>query len=226
MTRESLALKKKRVALIIDALNRTYPEAACTLDHRSPFELLAATILAAQCTDAKVNTVTPELFRRWPDAFAMASADSREVEDIVHPLGFFRQKSKSLIEMSREIVLNHNGEVPSTLTELTKLRGVGRKTANVVLDACFGGAGGAGIVVDTHCKRISRRLGLIGRETDPTRIEFALMNIIQSSDWPVYGHLMVWHGRAICLARRPLCEVCPVLQWCPEGKIRTGGMKL
>jgi len=218
MPPESLKTKRQRAADIVRLLKETYPDACCTLDHRSPFELLSATILAAQCTDAKVNTVTPELFRRWPSPEAMAEADAAEVEALVHPLGFFRQKAKSLIEMSRDIVALHGGEVPETLEELTGLRGVGRKTANVVLGTCFTGGG---VIVDTHCRRISQRLGLTGSD-DPVKIEFELMKIVERDDWPMYGHLMVWHGRAICIARSPNCPECPVLGLCPEGRKRLG----
>ncbi len=218
MPRESLASKRQRAAEIVRLFKETYPDACCTLDHRSPFELLSATILAAQCTDAKVNTVTPELFRRWPTPEAMAQADPAEVEALVHPLGFFRQKARSLIEMSRDIVALHGGEVPETLEELTRLRGVGRKTANVVLGTCFTGGG---IIVDTHCRRISQRLGLTAQD-DSVKIEFELMKIVEQDDWPMYGHLMVWHGRAICIARSPNCPDCPVLDLCPEGCKRLG----
>ena len=218
MPRESLKTKRQRAAEIVRLLKETYPDACCTIDHRGPFELLSATILAAQCTDAKVNTVTPELFRRWPSPEAMAEADAAEVEALVHPLGFFRQKAKSLIEMSRDIVALHGGEVPETLEELTGLRGVGRKTANVVLGTCFTGGG---VIVDTHCRRISQRLGLTGSD-DPVKIEFELMKIVERDDWPMYGHLMVWHGRAICIARSPNCPECPALGLCPEGRKRLG----
>lgn len=218
MPRESLASKRGRAAEVVRLLKQTYPEARCTLDHRDAFELLCATILAAQCTDAKVNTVTPEMFRRWPDAAAMAQADASELEALIHPLGFFRQKAKSLVEMSRDIVALHGGEVPETLEELTKLRGVGRKTANVVLGTCFTGGG---VIVDTHCRRVSQRLGLTSQD-DPVKIEFELMKILDKEDWPIYGHLMVWHGRAICTARAPKCPECPVLEFCPEGRKRLG----
>lgn len=218
MPRESLKSKRQRAAEIVRLLRQTYPDACCTLDHVNPFELLCATILAAQCTDAKVNTVTPELFRRWPDAEAMAQADASELEVLIHPLGFFRQKTKSLIEMSRDIVALHGGEVPQTLEELTGLRGVGRKTANVLLGTCFTGGG---VIVDTHCRRISQRLGFTASD-DPVKIEFELMKIIEQDDWPMYGHLMVWHGRAICIARSPNCPECPVLDLCPGGRKRLG----
>lgn len=213
-----LSSLKKRAEEAVRILSRHYPDARCTLDHRNPFELLCATILAAQCTDAKVNTVTPELFRRWPTPQAMAAADLAEVERVVHPLGFFRQKARALVEMSRDIVAVHGGRVPRTMEELTRLRGVGRKTANVLLGTCFSGGG---VIVDTHCRRISRRLGLT-RQTDPDRIERELMELLPPEHWSIFGHLMVFHGRAVCDARRPRCEDCPLLHLCPEGKRRTG----
>lgn len=217
MPRHSRSSLKKRAEEVVRILSRRYPDARCTLDHRNPFELLCATILAAQCTDAKVNTVTPELFRRWPTPEAMAAADIADVERVVHPLGFFRQKARALVEMSRDIVAIHGGEVPRTMEELVRLRGVGRKTANVLLGTCFTGGG---VIVDTHCRRISRRLGLT-RETDPDRIERDLMSLLPPEHWSIFGHLMVFHGRAVCDARRPACEACPLLHLCPEGSRRT-----
>lgn len=217
--REPQTARQRRAAEIVRILKQVYPEATCTLDHHNPFELLVATILAAQCTDAKVNTVTPELFRRWPDAAALAAADEEALRELIHPLGFFRQKARSLVEMSRDIVALHGGEVPQTLDKLVKLRGVGRKTANVVLGECFTGGG---IIVDTHCRRLSQRLGLTTEE-DPTRIERSLMEVVEQADWTIYGHLMVWHGRAVCQARTPRCEECPLLALCPEGSARLAG---
>lgn len=218
MARESKSSRKSRIAQVVEILRGVYPEARCTLDHRNPFELLVATVLAAQCTDAKVNTISPELFRRWPDPLAMASADPAEVEEVIHPLGFFRQKTKSLVELSRDIVERHAGEVPGTMKELVALRGVGRKTANVLLETCFTGEG---VIVDTHCRRLSNRLGFT-RSSDPNQIERDIMALLPREDWGIYGHLMVFHGRNVCLARRPLCEECQVLEFCPEGRKRLG----
>jgi len=215
---ESLKSKRIRAQEVVRLLSEVYPDARCTLDHRNAFELLCATVLAAQCTDAKVNTVTPELFRRWPGPWEMSQAEQGELERVIHPLGFFRQKARSLIEMSRDIVSMHGGRVPETLEELTKLRGVGRKTANVVLGTCFTGGG---VIVDTHCRRISKRLGLT-RQDDPTKIEFEIMRLLPEEHWPLYGHLMVYHGRAVCDARRPDCENCVTLHLCPHGRLQLG----
>lgn len=213
---ESLKAKRERAAQVVAILKDVYPEATCTLDHDNPFELVVSTILAAQCTDAKVNTVTPELFRRWPTPETLSEAPVEELEKLIHPLGFFRQKTRSLIEMARDVCLKFGGKVPTSMEELTQLRGVGRKTANVVLAHCFGGGS---IIVDTHCRRVSQRLDFT-RQQDPTRIEFELQKIIDPPDWPVYGTLLVWHGRAICTARNPQCRICPVLHLCPEGQRR------
>lgn len=219
MPRESKTSLLARCREIVRRLKMLYPDATCSLDHLNAFELTVATILAAQCTDAKVNTVTPTLFSRYPDPFALAQADIRDVEEIIHPLGFYHQKAISLVEMSRQVVSKHDGQIPGTLEELVKLRGVGRKTANVVLGACFSGGG---IVVDTHCRRLSQRLGLT-REDDPKKIEFDLMKKVDTQDWSIYGHLMVYHGRAVCEARKPDCKRCVLLDICPEGQRREPG---
>ncbi|MCC6485697.1 MAG: endonuclease III [Armatimonadetes bacterium] len=216
MSEESLKSKQKRAAQVVAILKKIYPDATHLLDNDNPFEQVVFTILAAQCTDARVETVAPELFRRWPTVEAMASAPAEEVEDIIRPLGFFRQKTRSLIEMSRDVCLKFGGKVPATMEELTQLRGVGRKTANVVLAHCFGGGS---VIVDTHCRRVSRRLDFT-RQQDPTKIEFELQKVVEPEDWSVYGTLLVWHGRAICTARNPQCAICPILHLCPEGQRR------
>ena len=216
MKLDSLSHRQKLAAEATVILKQMYPSAYCTLDHGDPWQLLVGTILAAQCTDAKVNTVTPHLFELYPDAAAMALAMQSDVEEIVHPLGFFRQKARSLIEMSRDVTLVYGGCVPGTMEELTKLRGVGRKTANVLLANFFGGGS---VIVDTHCKRLSRRLGLTTAE-DPTKIERELQSVVEEQDWSVFGTLLVWHGREMCMARNPLCAECPILHLCPEGQKR------
>lgn len=213
---ESLEQKKARALRIIETLKATYTDARVTLDYRSPFELLVAAILAAQCTDEKVNQITPGLFQRYPTIESFATADEAELQSIIRPSGFFRQKARSIMEVSQEIVERFNGEVPRTMEYLTSLRGVGRKTANLILGECFGVSG---IVVDTHVKRISNRLGLTDKD-DPTKIEFELMEIIPEEHWTTINHVLIAHGRAICKAPTPLCERCPVLELCPFGRDR------
>ena len=204
---------KSNVRQILNRLKKQYPDAHCSLDHRDPFQLLAATILSAQCTDARVNIVTKDLFRRYPTPRAMADADPEELAAIIRSTGFYRNKTKSLIGMARAITEEHGGKVPSTLEQLVKLPGVGRKTANVVLGNAFNID--EGIVVDTHVKRISRRLGLT-REDTPEKIEQDLMKIVPRSDWTLFPHLMIHHGREICVARKPKCEICTINDLCPS----------
>jgi endonuclease-3 len=215
---ETLNQKRQRALRIIDILRRTYPDARVTLDYSTPFELLVATVLAAQCTDEKVNQITPALFCRYPTPQALVEADVAELQEMVRPTGFFRQKARSIMDISQDIVAKFGGRVPDTLEELTSLRGVGRKTANLILGEVFGKQA---IVVDTHVKRVSARLGLTGQE-DPTKIEFELMEVIPQESWTEFNHLMVFHGRAICKAPTPLCERCPVLDLCPYGRARMG----
>jgi endonuclease-3 len=193
-----------------------YPESRCSLTHRDPFELLVATILSAQCTDARVNEVTPALFARYPDAAALAEADSEELEEVIRPTGFFRNKARSLLGMARALVEDHGGEVPRDVGELTALPGVGRKTANVVRGVVWGDADG--VVVDTHVKRISRRLGLT-RETDPVKIEADLMKLIPMEERVVFTHRMIDHGRAVCVARKPRCGECELSDICPSSRV-------
>jgi endonuclease-3 len=205
--------RAERAARILDALKAAYPDARCELDYRTPFELLIATILSAQCTDVRVNQVTPELFRRFPGPEAMARASSKELEAIIRPTGFYRNKAKSILGTARVIVQHHHGEVPASMVALCALPGVGRKTANVVLGEAFHAA--EGIVVDTHVARLSRRLGLT-RQTDPVKIERALMPLVPREEWALWSHLLIWHGRRRCKARNPDCAGCELRQLCPS----------
>lgn len=210
--KESLGDKQKRCRQIIGELRKTYPGAKCSLDHGSAFELLVATILSAQCTDERVNLVTPALFGRFADAHAMAKARLPEVEKLVQSTGFYKNKAKALVECSKAIVEKHAGEVPRTLEELTALRGVGRKTANVVLGNVYGVPG---VVVDTHVGRLSRRLGFTKQE-DPVKVEHELMEIAPRNDWVDLCHLLIYHGRARCTARKPDCLNCELSALCPR----------
>jgi len=196
----------------MEILNRTYPDARSALDFASPLQLLIATILSAQCTDARVNQVTPALFARYPDARALAEAPQEELEAVIRPTGFFRNKARAIRAASADIVSKHGGEVPRTLEELTGLHGVGRKTANVVLGNAFGIPG---LVVDTHVTRVANRLGFT-RNTDAVKIEHDLMAIVPRERWTVFSHWLILHGRAVCVARRPRCSVCPLLPHCPQ----------
>ena len=208
-------------AEVLRRLRERYPNAECALRHENPWQLLCATVLSAQCTDARVNMVTPHLFARFPNPAALAAADPAEVEKIIQSTGFFRQKTKSLIALSQDIVAKYGGEVPETMEELTSLRGVGRKTANVLIGVAFGGEG---VVVDTHVRRISNRLGWT-RNQDPDKIEQDLMALHPRKDWTPLAHILIHHGRTLCMARNPLCPQCPVLELCPEGIRRTSGVK-
>lgn len=219
--RKTLPKKPKKVSRdvaleYIRRLEATYPDAKCSLDHRNPYELLVATILSAQCTDARVNMVTPSLFARFPDASALADADREDLEERIKSTGFFRNKSKSLLGMAQAVVGQHGGAIPDTMEELTQLPGVGRKTANVVLGNAFGK--NIGVVVDTHVTRVSFRLGLT-RETDAVKIEQDLMKIVPQEKWTLFSHLLIFHGRSICEARRPRCEECPLADICPSSLV-------
>lgn len=194
-------------------LRARYPEAHCELDYRTPFELLVATILSAQCTDKRVNLVTPELFRRWPGPAELAAADPAAVEDVIRSTGFFRSKAKSLLGMARAVAGQHGGAIPSDMDQLTALPGVGRKTANVVLGNAMDR--NDGIVVDTHVARLSARLGLTA-ETDAVKIEQALMPLFARDGWTMLSHLLIWHGRRVCDARKPRCGECPLADICPS----------
>ena len=210
--RESAEARAERALEIIARLSREYPEATTALDHRSPFELLVATILSAQCTDKRVNMVTPHVFSRYPNATALASANQEELEEIIRSTGFFRNKAKNLIACAHAMVERHKGEVPDTMEQLTALGGVGRKTANVVLGNAFGKD--EGVVVDTHVQRISGLLALT-RQSDPVKIEADLMKVVPRERWTVFPHLLILHGRAVCVARRPRCTDCVIYELCP-----------
>jgi endonuclease-3 len=208
---------KSRTRPVIRALRRAYPQARTALSHRDAWELLIATILSAQCTDEVVNKVTPTLFERYPTAEALASANPSDVEAIIRPTGFFRQKTKSIIATSRGVVEEFGGEVPRSVGELTKLRGVARKTANVVLANCFPRPqSDHGIFVDTHIRRISQRLAFTDQE-DPVKIERQLMALLPKSAWVDVPHALILLGRGPCKARNPDHEACPLLRWCPTG---------
>ena len=211
--RPTLRNAKDRVGPIIRTLKRQYPAARCALDHRSPLELLVATILSAQCTDARVNMVTQDLFARYRTADDYANADPAELEDIIRSTGFFRNKTKSILGMAQALVERHDGKVPATMDELTALPGVGRKTANVVLGNAFGID--EGVVVDTHVTRISNRLKLTNKK-DPVKIEQDLMKIVPRKEWTMFSHLLIHHGRDLCPARTPKCEICAVRALCPS----------
>lgn len=193
------------------ALAQTYPDAHCELDFDTPFELLVVTVLSAQTTDKRVNTVRPTLFAAYPDARSMAGAPRERLESIVGPLGFFRAKTESLLKLSAALVADHNGEVPGRLEDLVKLPGVGRKTANVVLGNAFDVPG---ITVDTHFGRLVRRFGWTA-ETDPVKVEFAIAEIFPKNDWTMLSHHVVWHGRRCCHAKKPACGACPLASMCP-----------
>lgn len=217
--REGAAARTLRAAAIARRLMATYPDATCSLDFDSPFQLVIATILSAQCTDRRVNMVTPELFRRWPDPATLAAARPKELEAVIRSTGFFRAKAKSILGCSRGLVDRHGGEVPQTLEELVRLPGVGRKTANVVLGTAFGIA--SGVVVDTHVGRISRRLGLT-RHADAVRAERDLIRVLPRDEWIGFSHRLIEHGRGPCAARQPRCEECPLADICPRIGVPAG----
>jgi endonuclease III len=197
-------------------LAKMYPDAHCALDHEDPFQLLVATILSAQTTDKRVNLVTPDLFRRYPSPAALADADRDALETVIKSTGFYRNKAKSLLGMAQAVVETHGGRVPDSMEELTSLPGVGRKTANVVLGNAYGK--NVGIVVDTHVTRLSNRLGLT-KETDAVKIEEDLMPLFPEKHWTMISHLLIEHGRQICIARAPQCEVCPLNDICPSSRV-------
>lgn len=194
-------------------LRGQHPDAHCELDHRSPFQLLVSTVLSAQTTDVNVNKATPGLFARWPTPEALAKADPAEVEKAVGSLGFFRQKTKSIVGLSKRLVEQHGGEVPPHLDDLVKLPGVGRKTANVVLGVAFGAP--EGVVVDTHVQRISQRLGWT-KNTEPEKIEMDLVKLFPRKEWDPVSHTLIFHGRRVCSAARPACAACAVNDVCPS----------
>ena len=204
-----------RAKEVLRQLKAEYPNAHCALEHTDAYQLLVATILSAQCTDARVNMVTPVLFSRYPTAGALAAASQDDLEEIIRSTGFFRSKSKNLIAMAQALVAEHDGEVPDTMVALQALSGVGRKTANVVLGNAFGV--NEGIVVDTHVTRLARLLGL-SKEKDALKIERDLIPLFPRKDWALLAHLLIWHGRQVCIARRPRCEACVLAQVCPSAR--------
>lgn len=206
----------ERAREIYDRLAEHYPDAKCALDHRTPYQLLVATILSAQCTDKRVNMVTPALFKRYRTPAAMADANPEELEAMIKSTGFYRNKTKSLLGMSRGLVEQHRGRVPDQLDALVKLPGVGRKTANVVLGNAFDL--NEGVVVDTHVARLSQRLGFT-RQTDPVKIEQDLIRLFPSERWTMLAHLLIEHGRRICVARKPKCEACFLNDVCPSSRV-------
>jgi endonuclease-3 len=201
---------------VLARLKAEYPDAHCALNHDSPYQLIVATILSAQCTDVRVNMVTPALFKRYPGVHQLARADQGELEEMIKSTGFFRNKAKSLIGMARAVVADHDGTLPKTMDELRALPGVGRKTANVVLGNAFGL--NEGVTVDTHVTRLSRLLGLT-RHTDAEKIEQDLMNVIPRDDWTIFSHLLIEHGRQVCIARRPQHERCVLRDICPSASL-------
>jgi len=211
--RESLEEKKKRATRVFRRLAKAYPDARCALEHGSPLELLVATVLSAQCTDVRVNQVTPSLFRKYRTAADYARAPAGELEAEIRPTGFFNAKAKSLRRAGAAIAAEHGGKVPDTMELLVRLPGVGRKTANVILGNAFGKD--EGFVVDTHVARLARRLGFT-RQTDPARIEEDLLAIVPEGRRTMAAHELIFHGRRICVARKPRCEVCPVNPLCPK----------
>ena len=207
--------QRARVARIWELLEELYPEAECELDFETPFQLGVATILSAQCTDVRVNKVTPELFRRFPDAASMAAATQEEVEALVRTTGFFRNKAKNILGFSRQIMDRHGGEVPRTMEALLKLPGVARKTANCILSNAYGLS--QGVVVDTHVLRLSRLLGLSAART-PEKVEEDLCWRFTRDTWPLLSHRLIWHGRRVCIANRPRCDECPLRPYCPGAR--------
>ncbi len=210
------AAKKQRALEILVRLKRLYPDAPCTLNYETPVQLLVATILSAQCTDERVNLVTPELFRRFPDAAALAKADIEELEGLIRSTGFFRNKAKNIQAACALLVQEFNGQVPASMEQLLKLPGVARKTANVVLAHAYNI--NAGVTVDTHVKRLSDRLGLT-EYTDPIRIERDLMRLLPQLDWENWSIRLVYHGRAVCKARNPQCDECILADLCPSAAL-------
>jgi endonuclease-3 len=214
--RESARARRQRTGEILARLRRAHPDAHTALDHRDAFELLVATILSAQCTDKRVNEVTPALFRRFPTPRELAGASLAELEELVRTTGFYHNKARALLGLGQALVTEHGGKVPATMEELRRLPGVGRKTANVVLGNAFGL--NVGVVVDTHVQRLSRRLGLTA-ETDPEKIERDLMVLVPQRDWTLWSNLLIAHGRKVCQARRPLCASCVVADLCPSAEV-------
>jgi endonuclease-3 len=209
----SRAERLKQAKTVYRRLLNLYPDAKCELDYGTPFQLAVATVLSAQCTDKRVNLVTPVLFKRFPDAPALAAASIGEVEEIIRSTGFFRNKAKSITGLAREVMARHSGQLPETMDELHVLPGIGRKTANVILGNAFGK--NEGVVVDTHIARLSKRLGFT-KHTDPVKIERELVALFPRESWTMLAHLLIWHGRRVCDARRPRCGDCALVDICPS----------
>ncbi|HWL36757.1 MAG TPA: endonuclease III [Frankiaceae bacterium] len=209
---ETPLARTRRARTINRELGRIYPDAHCELDFSTPLELAVATILSAQCTDARVNLVTPTLFAKYPTAKDYAEADRAELETIIKSTGFFRNKAASITGLGQALVERHHGEVPRKLDDLVKLPGIGRKTANVILGNAFGVPG---LTVDTHFGRLVRRLDWT-QETDPVKVEFAVMPLVPKSEWTILSHRLIWHGRRCCYARKPDCGACGIARWCPS----------
>jgi endonuclease III len=219
LPRESKAAKRQRAGVIVERLAEMYPNARCSLVHENAFQLLVATVLSAQCTDARVNMVTPALFARFPTSARLAEAPIDELEELIRSTGFFRSKAKALIGLSQGLEERFGGQVPTSIEDLTSLEGVGRKTANVVRGVMYGLA--EGVVVDTHMKRVAYRLGLT-RQTDPELVERDLIELIPESERVVFTHRIIDHGRAICVARKPRCGECALSEHCPSSLIKVG----
>jgi len=215
--------KKKRAIAILDRLKTLYPDATCSLDYETPVQLLVATILSAQCTDERVNMVTPALFAQFPDAAALASAEIEEIEQLIRSTGFYRNKAKNIQGACRRIMEAYGGDVPQTMEDLLSLPGVARKTANVVLANAFGI--NMGVTVDTHVKRLSYRLGLT-KQTDPVRVERDLMPLLPRPDWENWSIRLIYHGRAVCMARNPQCDRCQLADLCPSANKVTPAKKV
>lgn len=207
---------KTHTTLVVEALEALYPDSTCALVHEGAYQLLVATILSAQCTDARVNLVTPALFARYPYAASLAGSSQEDVEKLIRSAGFFRAKAKNLRAMAAEVVARHGGEIPNDLDALTQLAGVGRKTANVVLGNAFNVA--SGVVVDTHVKRLAFRLGLT-EKTDPVKIERELIELVDSKHWVDLSHRLIEHGRKVCVARKPRCWLCELAALCPKNGV-------
>ncbi len=216
--KKTIAAQKERALDVVQRLEAEYPNATCSLDYKNPVQLMVATILAAQCTDERVNIVTKSLFKQYKSAKAFANAPDGELEEAIRTCGFYRQKSKSIREACRDIVEKHGGKIPNSMEDLVKLRGVGRKTANVLMAECFEPVG---VIVDTHCKRLSNRLGFTTK-SDPDKIEQDIMKLLPQEHWRMYSHCLVFHGRAVCNARSPKCSECVVRNLCPFPETKEG----
>jgi endonuclease-3 len=210
--RESLAQRKVRARSIYRILSKTYPNVRCELNYKTPFQLLVATVLSAQCTDKRVNQTTPALFKKYPNPKKMAVADTRDIQRLVKSTGFYRAKAKNIKSLSSKIITEFDGKVPSNLDELITLPGVGRKTANVVLGHAFGIPG---ITVDTHFGRLSRRFGW-SKSLDPVKVEFEVGALIPKKEWTNLSQRLIWHGRRVCHSRKPACGSCPLARYCPS----------